>query len=345
MSRERQRAIGLGLWLLLTALLVTAAWLMLFACGIRIPGYQVNFCPAWSEIRVDGQQAELAALMRRIQELERAAAARPQCRAEAPLESPRTVLGNRPPEPAVTTPTRPPQTAGRGTEACTQARIETAATVVVLDGSRSMLLPYDIDPARDRELHEMLTQSGLSPEQQQEANTRYEQAFGPPGTRRIDRAREAALEILNRPDTAVAAVTFETCDAIAGASGPVAAELVRKLTPRGGTPIAAALGRAAQQIAPGADGRRNGTIVLVTDGAESCHGDPCATARSIKRENPGIVINVVDVAGWTDIACVARETGGIVRRGGGDIDLKPLVQIGATRQAVDQCEGAIERTR
>lgn len=335
MLRERQRAIGVGLWLLLTALLVIAAWLMLFACGIRVMGYQISFCPVRSEIRVDGQQAEIAALLRRVQELERAAASRPQCSAEAPPPSPRSL---------VTTPTRPPQTAGPGTEACTEARNETATTVVVLDGSRSMLLPYDIDPARDRELHEMLTQSGLSPEQQQEVNARYEQAFGPPGQRRIDRAREAALEILNRPGT-VAAVTFETCDAIAGASGPAAAELVRKLTPRGGTPIAAALGRAAQQIALGPDGRRNGTIVLVTDGAESCRGDPCATARSIKRENPGIVINVVDVAGWTDIACVARETGGIVRRGGGDIDLKPLVQIGATRQAVNQCEGAIERTR
>jgi Mg-chelatase subunit ChlD len=339
MSRERQRAIGTGLWLLLTALLVITAWLMLFACGVRILGFQLNFCPARSEIRVEGQQAEIAALMRRVQELERASAARPQCRADAPPESPRTVLGDapRPAEPAITTPTRPP-------EACTQAR-ETATTVVVLDGSRSMLLPYDIDPARDRELHEMLSQSGLSPEQQQEVGTRYEQAFGPPGQRRIDRAREAALEILNRPDTAVAAVTFEACEAIAGASGSAAAELVRKLTPRGGTPIAAALARATQQIAPGADGRRNGTIVLVTDGAESCHGDPCATARNIKRDNPGIVINVVDVAGWTDIACVARETGGIVRRGGGDIDLSPLVRIGATRQAANQCEGAIERTR
>src|SRR5262249_38553797 len=142
---------------------------------------------------------------------------------------------------------------------CTEPH-EGATTVVVLDGSRSMKLPYDIDPARDRELDEMLKQPGLSAAQANDVSARYEQALAPPGRQRIDRAREAALDILNQPSISAAAVTFEHCDAIASATGPAAKELIKNLEPRGGTPIAAALSRAVEQISPGADGRRNGTI-------------------------------------------------------------------------------------
>src|SRR5205823_6133936 len=147
--------------------------------------------------------AEIAALVRRVQELERAAGERRQCRAEAPLP---------PLSPVVAGPTSPPQTAAGPREACTEARGEQAATVVVLDGSGSMMLPYDIDPARDRDLTERLTQPGLTPEQQQEAQAEFKRAMAPPGLRRIDRAREAVLEILNRPNVSAAVVVFEGCD-------------------------------------------------------------------------------------------------------------------------------------
>jgi hypothetical protein len=331
MSPGYQRAAELTLWTILAGLLGITAWWMLYACGIRILGYDIRYCPEAVEISSDSQQAEVGALIRRVQDLERAVGERGQCRAEGPLP-PYPPLANSP----------PPQPAARPSEMCTQAR-DDGALVVVLDGSRSMMLPYDIDPARDREMTEPLSQDSVTPERRREIEAEFNRAMAPPGQQRIDRAREAALEILDRPGAA--AVVFETCDSIESATGADAAERVRRVIPRGGTPIAAALTRAVTLIPPAADGRRNGTIVLVTDGSESCRGDPCARAKAIKQEHPGIVINVIDVAGWTDIACVARETGGIVRRGGGNIDLKSLTRIAATKKAIDGCEGAIERQR
>ncbi|MBI4864861.1 MAG: VWA domain-containing protein [Candidatus Riflebacteria bacterium] len=49
------------------------------------------------------------------------------------------------------------------------------------------------------------------------------------------------------------------------------------LRPRGWTPIATALERAAEDLPPGG----NNSLVLVTDGIESCGGDPCAAARKL----------------------------------------------------------------
>jgi Mg-chelatase subunit ChlD len=82
--------------------------------------------------------------------------------------------------------------------------------------------------------------------------------------------------------------------------------------PKGETPIAAALERAASSFAPMA-GQSN-SIVLVTDGIEECGGDPCAAARAIREAGLGIKAHVV---GFTlnekqrqTVQCVADETGG-----------------------------------
>jgi Ca-activated chloride channel homolog len=332
MSKRYGRAAELTFWSLFAALVGIAAWWMLYACGIRIFGYELRFCPDTVEISSGDEQAQIGALIRRVQDLERAIAEGGQCRPEAQLPQ-RPILANNPPPSPRSDP-----------NACTRAHDE-GGLVVVLDGSRSMMLPYDIDPARDRELTEPFNQASITPERRRELEAEYSRALAPPGQQRIDRAREAALEILDRRNASVGAVVFEGCDSIDSALGPNAIERVRRVNPRGGTPIAAALTRAATLIEPGTDGRRTGTIVLVTDGAESCRGDPCSSAKAIKQEHPGIVINVIDVAGWTDIACVARETGGIVRRGGGSIDLKSLTGIAATKKAVDGCEAAIEAKR
>lgn len=55
-------------------------------------------------------------------------------------------------------------------------------------------------------------------------------------------------------------------------------------------------------------------IVLVSDGKETCDGDPCATARALQAAGVGIVIHTigfdVDKAARTQLECVAKATGG-----------------------------------
>ncbi|MDF2766136.1 MAG: hypothetical protein K0S81_3130, partial [Rhodospirillales bacterium] len=90
------------------------------------------------------------------------------------------------------------------------------------------------------------------------------------------------------------------------------ADRVQELTPKGETPIAAALQAAAKSFLA-FKGQQN-TIVLVTDGIEECKGDPCAAARAIR--DAGLDLKV-DIVGFTLkeeqrklIQCVADETGG-----------------------------------
>ncbi len=81
------------------------------------------------------------------------------------------------------------------------------------------------------------------------------------------------------------------------------------LRPRSKTPLASAISQAADML----DGvNRQGVIVVVSDGEDTCHGDPCAVARRIAKKKPGIRINVVDITGTGSANCAASATGGRV---------------------------------
>ena len=87
------------------------------------------------------------------------------------------------------------------------------------------------------------------------------------------------------------------------------AQRVAKLQPKGETPIAGALDRAADTFTR-FKGDHN-MVVLVTDGAEECHGDPCAAARRLSAQGLDVQVNVVGFnlgARERDaVECVARE--------------------------------------
>ena len=79
---------------------------------------------------------------------------------------------------------------------------------------------------------------------------------------------------------------------------------VYKLKPKGRSPIAAALKEAAKQLP-----NDNPHILLVSDGIESCEGDPCATAKQLVTANPNLQI---DVIGFRDeksaqLECIAEN--------------------------------------
>lgn len=63
---------------------------------------------------------------------------------------------------------------------------------------------------------------------------------------------------------------------------------VYKLKPKGRSPIAASLTEAAKYLPT-----ENAHILLVSDGVESCKGDPCATAKQLVEANPSLQIDVV----------------------------------------------------
>lgn len=85
-----------------------------------------------------------------------------------------------------------------------------------------------------------------------------------------------------------------------------------RLTVQGYTPITKVLGLAAKDFTAG-DGSDH-VIILVSDGKETCGGDPCATAAALRRADVKLVIHTVglgvDVAARSELHCVANAGGG-----------------------------------
>lgn len=88
-------------------------------------------------------------------------------------------------------------------------------------------------------------------------------------------------------------------------------EVMRAITPKGKTPIAAALRQVAERVKT-----REGetTVVLVSDGIETCGADPCQATRALKESGAGFIVHVVgfDVGrkATEQLQCIAAAGGG-----------------------------------
>ncbi|MFC6486452.1 VWA domain-containing protein [Nitratireductor sp. GCM10026969] len=86
---------------------------------------------------------------------------------------------------------------------------------------------------------------------------------------------------------------------------------VRDISPKGKTPLTTAVEQAAEALA-----YRDSpaTVVLITDGIESCQRDPCALAEDLEQMGVGFTAHVVgfDLKGKEQeaVACMAERTGG-----------------------------------
>jgi len=93
--------------------------------------------------------------------------------------------------------------------------------------------------------------------------------------------------------------------------GPQMAQRLRQLNPRGMTPLTESLRQARAQIPATAE---SADIVLVTDGLETCQGDPCALAAEIAAEGIDIRAHVVGFGmsrmEVESLSCITRATGG-----------------------------------
>lgn len=86
---------------------------------------------------------------------------------------------------------------------------------------------------------------------------------------------------------------------------------VKAISPKGKTPMAASV----QQVAESLKQKENETtIVLVSDGIETCHADPCAVVKALKQSGIKFVLHVVGFAvddkAKTQLSCMASAGGG-----------------------------------
>jgi Ca-activated chloride channel family protein len=101
---------------------------------------------------------------------------------------------------------------------------------------------------------------------------------------------------------------------------PYAAEQIMaeidKLTPAGRTPLTAAVREAAHVLQfP----EKPGVVVLLTDGEETCGGDPCKMGQSLRSQGANLTVHVIgyrmrDTAtatGYMQSRCLAESTGGL----------------------------------
>lgn len=90
-------------------------------------------------------------------------------------------------------------------------------------------------------------------------------------------------------------------------------KIVNGFNPVGKTPMTDAVRQAAQDLK---SSEQPATVILVSDGEETCGRDPCAVARELEQAGVGLTVHTVgfDIAdGKTrdQLACMAQETGGI----------------------------------
>ncbi len=88
---------------------------------------------------------------------------------------------------------------------------------------------------------------------------------------------------------------------------------IHSIQPKGMTPISAAVRQAAESLR---SSERKATVILVSDGEETCHADPCALGEELERAGVDFTAHVIgfDIAkGSTadrQLACLAERTGG-----------------------------------
>jgi Ca-activated chloride channel homolog len=137
---------------------------------------------------------------------------------------------------------------------------------------------------------------------------------------RIDVARAAVADIApavtqNRRSALIAYGPYGACEVhtllpLASNSSAVFIASVSAQRAGGFTPLTLGLRRATALLQ-----ERGGTIILVTDGIESCRENPCAAARAIAELRPRVTVHVIGYligsAYGGDVACVAEQTGGV----------------------------------
>jgi len=135
----------------------------------------------------------------------------------------------------------------------------------------------------------------------------------------VTRLVEAKSAVKNSIDTTpdnvdIGLVSFSGCETIRNDGFFINADRellkanVDAITAYGQTPIAESMSIAAAAMDSNMDAS---FMVLVTDGEETCAGDPCAIAAGLSTQQPNLIVNVIDMADNQSLSCIADYTGGI----------------------------------
>lgn len=165
------------------------------------------------------------------------------------------------------------------------------------------------------------------------------------GSSRMDRAKSSIDHVVRGlPDPiTIGLIEFTSCSNVRRdkfyASRERAALLaeVNRLTPQQGTPLAGSIKRAGDIASQDAES----VVVLVTDGDDSCGGDPCAEARAIKARKPNVKINIIDLSGGGQssvLQCVAKATGGQVLKPNSAMEMNRAVQRATGQADMRECK-------
>jgi hypothetical protein len=340
------RPAAVVLWIAFAVLIAAVLWVLLAACGLAWPGGgpMLVFCPIDVAARpVDpalaAEQERQRALQRSVRDLEIALLERPYC---PPPEPEQAQVEPEPiPEPLPEAQPEPPEEErAEPLEPCPQRR--PTEVVLVLDASTSMDWDFDLDPAteqrmidvdeRARQLAErinQLQQSGdmlrliaelPSLQQEHQAILGERGVDVPDKIDRIEVARQALSDVVRAaPDDVVfGLVSFNACGAPQrhGHYGPSERD---RLLHRLGiielgdyTALADTLQTLPQIIRGGQSEEQPVNVVLVSDGKDSCRGDPCAAAAALKAAAPHAYVNTIGISvGAEAVRCVADATGGM----------------------------------
>jgi hypothetical protein len=187
----------------------------------------------------------------------------------------------------------------------------------------------------------------------------------PDGQTRIDAAKKAVADLVTRMDASTrlglrayghqSETRLHDCKDTAQlvAFAPVAsnkADVVARaqaLQARGYTPITFALTAAAQDITAEESGER--TIVLVSDGQETCAGDPCVAARALAAADAKLVIHTigfgVGAAARTQLQCIANVARGSYFDASSAADLSSTLGKAAVTKAAQTATSAVVKVQ
>lgn len=144
------------------------------------------------------------------------------------------------------------------------------------------------------------------------------------GKARIDIARETLKEVLaGVPDTLELGFMayghrskgdcndIETLVEPAAGTADAIASAAAQLNPKGKTPLSASVKMAAEELKYTED---KATVILITDGLETCDADPCALATALAKDGVDFKVDVVGLAlskkEADQVRCIADNTNG-----------------------------------
>ena len=235
---------------------------------------------------------------------------------------------------------------------------------IVLDGSGSMQYSVDIPELLERQYLDASNAASNAGsggdfigilnrmELQERANALDRQLREYPGSSRMEIAREVLDQAVRQTPSNIKfdLTYFNSCTSITaisfGSDRDGLRRAISRVSPNSGTPLAQSMRISANNLEGGGTEDDPVNMVIVTDGDDSCGGDPCAAARELKMLKPGLIINVVDMSQSNVLSCVSNATGGTYRRsrGGGDSgELVTAVQEAAGYSGEGQCRPATSK--